>query len=114
MAVHYDNKYVYDETGIEVERVFKGDRTYYTSGDREWGDDVGVGFEEGKTGRPVIEPQWDHITIYKNAKKNKYVFCCELGGYTFLLKENGDYVSLNNINFWNLLFLSMLFKLEYL
>lgn len=101
MEVHYDDKFVYDETGIEVERVFKGDKTYYTSGYREeWGDDdIGVGVEEGKTGRPVIEPQWDHITIYKNVKKNKYVFCCELGGYTFLLKENGDYVTRNSTNF---------------
>lgn len=97
--VYCEDRYIYDETGVNVKAVIEGDHTYSVPYKYDYYDETGSGVYDGKTGRPVIEPQWELITIYKNAKKNKYVFCCELGGYTFLLKENGDYVTRNSTNF---------------
>lgn len=104
--VNCEDEYIYDydETGEHVKEVIKGDKTYINSSyayyDRyAYYDEIGAGVYDGKTGCTVIEPQWDCTNIYKNATKNKYVFSCYLGDYTFLLKENGDYVTSNGINF---------------
>lgn len=53
---------------------------------------VKFGVKDAKTGRTVIEPVWSDVDIYTNGK-GRYMFKCEEGKYSFLLDENGKFIS---------------------
>ena len=50
------------------------------------------GIKNTQTGRTVIEPVWEDIDIYTNSK-GIYIFKCKEGRYSFLLDENGKFLS---------------------
>ena len=55
-------------------------------------DNTKYGIKETRTGRTVIEPVWEDVDIYTDGR-DSYIFKCKEGRYSFLLDENGKFLS---------------------
>ena len=57
-----------------------------------YGSSTRYGIKDVKTGKTIIEPVWEDVDVYTNGKGG-YIFKCQEGRYSFLLDENGKFLS---------------------